>query len=556
MLNVRSVRGKGKTKAWMAGVLSTVMLLGVGVQSSFAAEQPKIEAQNVIILIPDGMGMDGTTLTRWYNGGKPLAMDEMASGLVRTYSADAAIADSAPAGTAFATGHKSHTGYVGVLPDKNTMPGLQKIAESDQKKPVANILEAARLSGKSTGIIATSEIMHATPAAFSAHYPDRSNYDALSKQQVYAGIDVVLGGGAKYFTAKERKDGENLQSAIQNLGYEIVRNPAEMKASASNKLWGMFADGAMSYDMDRDPKKQPSLAEMTSKAIDVLDRNEKGFFLMVEGSKVDWAAHANDPIGIISDVNAFDKAVGEALEFAKADGNTMVIAVTDHANGGISIGDRATTGTYDTEPLSTFTAPLLKAKLTAEGVEAKLAAPRTNANIKQVVAQYYGINNLTNKEVENIRRAEKGKLNSVLGPMISERAHIGWTSGGHTGGDVVLYSYAPNGQKLSGLLENTDIAREMASALGLDLETVSKQLFVSAEEAFKMKGAQIKTDNSDAKNPVLVVTKGSNTLRLPMFKSIANLNGKDVQLDGNVVYNGKQFFVPQDAVDLLPGSKS
>ncbi|MCQ4086545.1 alkaline phosphatase [Saccharibacillus sp. JS10] len=536
----------------MAGVLSTVMLLGVGVQSSFAAEQPKIEAQNVIILIPDGMGMDGTTLTRWYNGGKPLAMDEMASGLVRTYSADAAIADSAPAGTAFATGHKSHTGYVGVLPDQNTMPGLQKIAESDQKKPVANILEAARLSGKSTGIIATSEIMHATPAAFSAHYPDRGNYDALSKQQVYAGIDVVLGGGAKYFTAKERKDGENLQSIIQNLGYDIVRNPAEMKASASDKLWGMFAEGAMSYDMDRDPKKQPSLAEMTSKAIDVLDRNEKGFFLMVEGSKVDWAAHANDPIGIISDVNAFDKAVGEALEFAKADGNTMVIAVTDHANGGISIGDRATTGTYDTEPLSTFTAPLLKAKLTAEGVEAKLITPRTNANIKQVVAQYYGINNLTNKEVESIRRAEKGKLNSVLGPMISERAHIGWTSGGHTGGDVVLYSYAPNGQKLSGLLENTDIAREMASALGLDLDAVSKQLFVSAEEAFKMKGAQIKTDNSDVKNPVLVVTKGSNTLRLPMFKSIASLNGKSVQLNGNIVYNGKQFFVPQDAVDLFP----
>nr|WP_246369700.1 alkaline phosphatase [Saccharibacillus deserti] len=528
------------------------MLLGTGAQAASAADQPEIQAQNVILLIPDGMGMDGTTLTRWYNGGKPLAMDEMASGLVRTYSADAAIADSAPAGTAFATGYKSHTGYVGVLPDRNTMPGLDPIANGDAKKPVANVLEAARLSGKSTGIVATSEIMHATPAAFSAHYPDRSNYDALSEQQVYADIDVVLGGGAKYFTPAGRKDGENLQQVIRDRGYDLVNDTAGMKKSGSDKLWGMFAETAMSYDMDRDPAKQPSLAEMTSKAIDVLDRSEDGFFLMVEGSKVDWAAHANDPIGIISDVNAFDKAVGEALEFAKKDGNTMVIAVTDHGNGGISIGDRATTGTYDKEPLATFTAPLLKAKLTGEGVESKLANPRTNSNIKQVMAQYYGINDLSNKEVEAIRRAEKGKLNSVIGPMISERAHIGWTSGGHTGGDVVLYSYAPDGRKLSGLLENTDIARAMASALGLNLSEVSKQLFVPAEEAFKAKGAQWKIDSADKANPVLVVTKGKDTLRLPVFKSTAELNGKSVQLKGNVIDNGVKLFVPQDAVDLLP----
>ncbi|NGZ75028.1 alkaline phosphatase [Saccharibacillus alkalitolerans] len=536
----------------MAGALSAAMLLGTGMQTAAAAEQPNISAQNVIIMIPDGMGMDGTTLTRWYNGGEPLAMDEMASGLVRTYSADAAIADSAPAGTAFATGHKSHTGYVGVLPDETTMPGLDPIAEGDAKKPVANVLEAARLAGKSTGIIATSEIMHATPAAFSAHYPDRGNYDALSEQQVYAGIDVVLGGGAKYFTPAGRKDGEDLQAVIRDLGYDLVKTPAELTASDSDKLWGMFADTAMSYDMDRDPSKQPSLAEMTSKAIDVLDRNEEGFFLMVEGSKVDWAAHANDPIGIISDVNAFDKAVAEALAFAKEDGNTMVIAVTDHGNGGISIGDRATTGTYDEEPLETFTGPLLKAKLTGEGVEAKLASPRTNNNIKQVMAEYYGITDLTNKEVETIRRGDKGKLNSIIGPMISERAHIGWTSGGHTGGDVVLYSYAPNGQRLSGVLENTDIARAMASALGVDLDAVTERLFVPAEAAFEAKGAEWEIDDSDKANPVLVVTKGEDTLRLPVYKNIAELNGEEVTLDGSVVDNGERIFVPQDAVDLLP----
>ncbi|WP_051086702.1 alkaline phosphatase [Saccharibacillus kuerlensis] len=536
----------------MAGALSAVMALGIGAPAASAAVLPDIEAENVIILIPDGMSMDATTLTRWYNGGQPLAMDEMASGLVRTYSSDAAIADSAPAGTAFATGHKSHTGYVGVLPDKNTMPGLDPIAAGNEKKPVANVLEAARLSGKATGIIATSEIMHATPAAFSAHYPDRSNYDALSKQQVYAGIDVVLGGGAKYFKPEGRKDGADLEAVINDMGYDLVKDPAAMQASTSDKLWGMFAETSLSYDMDRDPAKQPSLAEMTEKAIDVLDRNEEGFFLMVEGSKVDWAAHANDPMGIISDVNAFDKAVGEALEFAKEDGNTMVIAVTDHGNGGITIGDRGTTSTYDEEPLETFTAPLLKAKLTGEGVEAKLASPRSNNDIKQVMAEYYGITDLTNKEVEAIRRADEGRLNGVIGPMISQRAHIGWTSGGHTGGDVTLYSYAPNGQRLHGLLENTDIAKAMASALGLDLNAVTEQLFVPAEEAFTAKGAEWTVDSSNAASPVYVVTKGENTLRLPVFTNVAELNGNEVTLQGNVINNGVEVFVPQDAVDLLP----
>ncbi|CAJ1317530.1 Alkaline phosphatase [Paenibacillus nuruki] len=534
-----------------AGTLAVSLLLGLsgGTVSAATKEQPEIRAKNVIMLIPDGMSMDGTTLTRWYNGGKALALDEMASGLVRTYSADAAIADSAPAGTAFATGFKSHTGYVGVLPDQNTMPGLPKLAPGDAKKPVANIVEAARLAGKSTGIIATSEIMHATPADFSAHYPDRSNYDALSEQQVYAGMDVVLGGGATYFTPAGREDGEDLTKVIANSGYNIVKNTAELKASTSGKLWGMFADKAMANDMDRDPVKQPSIAEMTDKAIQVLSQNEEGFFLMVEGSKVDWAAHANDPIGIISEVNAFDDAVAKALAFAKADQNTLVIAATDHGNGGITIGDAGTTGTYDEEPLSTFIAPLKKAKATGEGLESKFNSKRTN--IKAVMKQYYGITDLTAEEIAMIKAAEKGKMNYAVGPMISKRAHIGWTTGGHTGGEVALYSYAPGGVQLTGVVENSDIAGYMASALQVDLANISKQLFVPAKTAFAAKGATVKWDATDARNPVVVVTKGNDTLRLPVFKNTADWNGKTVKLKGNVIHNGVQTYVPQDAVDLF-----
>ncbi|ANY65936.1 alkaline phosphatase [Paenibacillus sp. BIHB 4019] len=529
-------------------VATIVAVITVGGNSGVSAEDEQSPIKNVIILIPDGMANDATALARWYKGSS-LTLDQMASGMVRTHSADAPIADSAPAGTAFATGHKSHTGFVGVLPDKATMPGQKAIAPGDERKPIASVLEASKLAGKATGIIATSEIMHATPADFTAHYPDRKNYDALSKQQVYNQVDVVLGGGSDYLVPSGRSDGENLVSSIKALGYDYVTTPAAMKASKSGKLWGMFAPAGLSYDMDRDPAKQPSLADMTQKAIDILSKDKDGFFLMVEGSKVDWAAHANDPIGIISDVLAFDNAVKVALDFAKKDKQTAVVAVTDHGNGGLTIGNAATTGTYDKEPLSTFIGPLKKAKLTGEGLEAKLDAKRTN--IKSVLQQYYGISDLTAEEMAAIKAAEPGRMNYAVGPMISKRAGIGWTTGGHTGGDVVLYTYAPNNDRPFGVIDNTDIAKYMARVLDLDLDAVSKQLFVPAKQAFTAKGAKYELNLKDAKNPAILVTKGSQKLELQIYKNIAVLNGKKTTLKGVIVYNGTDAFVPQDAVDLI-----
>ncbi|MEC0181884.1 alkaline phosphatase [Paenibacillus peoriae] len=529
------------TKKSVAALVAT-MMFAVSAGSAVAAEKDTT-IKNVIILIPDGMANDATALARWYKGSS-LTLDGMASGMVRTHSADAPIADSAPAGTAFATGHKSHTGYVGVLPDEATMPGQQPIAAGNAKKPVASILEASKLAGKSTGIIATSEIMHATPADFTAHYPDRKNYDALSMQQAYNSVDVVLGGGGKFLEASERKDGQDLIAQIKDQGYDFVTTPEGLKKSTSSKLWGSFAPEALAYDMDRDVSKEPSLAEMTTKAIDVLSKNDKGFFLMVEGSKVDWAAHANDPTGIISDVLSFDDAVKVALDYAKRNQNTVVVAVTDHGNGGLTIGSSNTTSNYDKTPLASFIDPLKKAKLTGEGLEAKLNADRSN--IKEVLSTYFGITDLTDEEVKAIKEAKEGSMNYAVGPMISKRANIGWTTGGHTGGDVVLYTYAPNGDRPSGVIDNTEVNKYMTRVLGLDLDTVSKQLFVPAKTAFEAKGAKFAADTK-----VITVTKGSNKLELPVYKNIATLNGKNSTLNGVVVFNGVDYFVPQQAIDLI-----
>ena len=136
----------------------------------------------------------------------------------------------------------------------------------------------------------------------------------------------------------------------------------------------------MSYELDREKltPTEPSLENMTEKALNLLSKNNKGFFLMVEGSKIDWASHANDPVGVISDVLAFDKAVEKAIEFAKKDGNTVVIVAADHGNGGLTIGNRDTSKNYDKLPLSAFIDPLKKASLTGEGLETKLNADRSN----------------------------------------------------------------------------------------------------------------------------------------------------------------------------------
>lgn len=540
-------------KKKIALLLSTVMIFGSLHCTALANEGVSAQTdsvKNVILLIPDGQSVGGTTLARWYNGGKPLAVDEMACGLVRTYSSDAAIADSAPSGTAMATGFKSHTGFVGVLPDVNSMPGMNPLAKGDERKPIASVLEAAQLAGKSTGIIATSEIMHATPADFTAHDPSRKNYDNLSEQQVYQDIDVVLGSGEKYFTKEVRGDGEDLVSEIKNLGYDYVTSIEEMNSSDSEKIWGMFAPVDMAYDFDRDPSKEPSLAEMTSKAISTLSKNENGFFLLVEGSKVDWAAHANDPIGVISDTLAFDDAVKVALDFAKKDGNTVVISVTDHGNGGITIGNTATDSNYDKLHIDEYIEPLKKATLTGEGVEKLLNDDRSN--IVEVISKYYGVDDLTEEEIKAIKDTEAGSLNYTVGPIISKRANIGWTTTGHTGEDVPLYIYAPsNCEKLSGVVENTDIAKYMSRVMGIDLATATSELFVPVRQEAEKLGATVLWDNTDSLNPNVVINIEGKEIVVPVNKNIAYVNGNKITLSGVTVFNGINTYVPQDILELI-----
>ncbi|EJS76594.1 alkaline phosphatase [Bacillus cereus] len=515
-------------------------------------EKGRRQPKNVIMMVMDGTSSSATTLARWYKGA-PLALDQIVTGGVRTYSAESAITDSAPAATALATGNKSNSGYVGVLPYIVNSPGLKQIKEEDKLRPIANVLEGAKRSGRATGIVATSEIQHATPAGFSAHHANRKHFEVLAKQQVYQNIDVVLGGGkASLLPVKSngiRKDNEDLVKVIQDKGYDFVETNDALLNSKSDKIWGAFSHTALAFDMDREiiNPEQPTLSQMTEKAIHTLSKDKDGFFLFIEGSKPDWAAHTNDPIGMISDVLAFDDAVAKALQFAKKDGDTLLIAVADHGNSGISIGNINTTKEYKTTPVAAYIDPLKKAKMTLEGATNKLKDDLSNV---EEIAALYGLGDLTNVEKEKLKAIQKkNDVGPILTTLLANRANIGFTTGGHTGEDVFLYSYGP--QKPKGLVQNTDIAKTMAKAMGFNLEELTNKLFVESKSAFKRMGATVTIDKTNVINPVLVVKHNKVEAQLFVNKNIIRINGKEYELGSVVVESNGKVYVPEEAIHLF-----
>jgi alkaline phosphatase len=524
----------------------------------------KQRQQNVIVLLADGTGATHTTIARWFKGG-PLALDRMFLSGMRTYGTDSLVTDSAPAATAFATGFKSNDKFVGIAPAEATIPGAPAAVEEKQYKPLATVLEAAKVSGKSVGLVATSNIQHASPAGYSAHVRDRSDYNEIAEQQVYLNVDVVFGGGKQYLLPAaqggKRQDGEDLIRVLRDRGTVFIETRDELLKlpSRTKKVWGLFAADAMAYEFDR-PRQfpgQPSLAEMTRKAIEILSRNPKGFFLFVEGSKVDWASHANDPIGVISDVLAFDQAVGVALDFAQKNRRTLVLSFSDHGNGGLSLGNKKTDQTYSKMPLKWLVDPLKKATLTGEGLEAELGDDLSEARIKSVMAEFYGLEDLTSEEVAAIQKKKKGLLNYVVGPMISSRSVIGWTTNGHTGEDLFFYYYGL--YRPMALIENTAVAKLCADHLRLNLQRTDRELFQGADLAFAALGASVAIDAGDPANKVLLVTKGSRTARLPFSKDIIQIDGREHRLNGLTVYadranNGQgRVYVPRQAVELFLG---
>ena len=536
---------------FLASILILCLILSTLAFAQQESRENQQKVKNVILMIPDGMTIAHTTLARWYQGGEPLAMDEIACGLVRTYSANNPITDSAPAATAYATGYKTQNRYISIYPEMVSMPGVGQPEEKDFYKPIVTILEAAKKSGKSTGLVFTCQFPHATPAAFASHTDNRNDYESIAEQMVYNQVDVVLGGGYKYIDYKQRKDKEDLAGYLKQNGFLVTKRWQEAKNFTGKKIWGLFAQDAMHYDFDRNGTGEPSLADMTHKALQILSKNRNGFFLMVEGSQIDWASHANDPVGVVSEVLAFDNAVKVALDFAKSREDTAVIIASDHANGGMSLGNYSTK--YDTALLNDFLKYIKKAKRTGSGIEELLGNNKTDENIKNVIYDYYGgINDLTQDEIIAIKNAKAGNLNYVLGPIISKRSNIGWTSNGHTGEEVVLYAYHPNGYIPKGVIDNTEVCDYIAEILGIDLGSFNENAYISNID-LEEKGYDVSIDTSNPSNIQLVINKGNKTYIIPQNKNVVLEGSNQYKLKYVSVYitSAKRFFVSSEIESLI-----
>ncbi len=507
--------------------------------------------KNVILLIPDGMSLSDMVLARWYQGGRPLAMDAYACGLVRTYSADSLITDSAAAGTAYATGRKAESETVSVAPALATMPGAFASPPEEAHRPLVTILEAARLRGMATGIVTTSALVDATPAAFTSHVLDRYDRDAITEQMVHAGVDIVLAGGTDYLVpgpAKaNRKDGEDLTRALAELGYAYVTDRAGLdRAAARPEVWGLFAPGGLESEFDRAPGAPPDLAELTRDALRTLSRDRDGFFLLVESGEIDKFGHDNDPIGIISEVLAFDKAFRVAADFAVADGRTALVACPDHATGGLSIENYGS--------LDDLLPVLKRARSTSYAVRDRVVPG--GANLEEVLERDYGLTGLTPIERKSIVSGfKKDNLPPAIGRILAARAGLSFSTDNHTGEDVALFAYHPSGFKPadmvgSGVIQNIDVNRYMQKVLGLDLASLRDTLHLPAA-LFEARGGKVALDVADAANPVVRVTRGKDILELPVNKNQAVLNGRLIRLNGLVTVVGGRIWVPRQAIELF-----
>ena len=523
---------------------------------ALAGEAPP---KNLIVLIMDGCGDEHLTLARWFKGA-PLALDSIRTGAVKSFIADGVIADSAPAASAYATGVRTGGTIISLGPPAETLPALAPTNGNDILRPRATVLEGARLLGKATGIVATSRISHATPAAFVAHVPQRSQEQDITEQAVYQNLDVVLGGGRRYLLPASaggaRQDEEDLAEVLNRRNYQLITDRPGMERLKQPKVFGLFAMSHLEPEIDRRQAAphQPSLAEMTRKAIELLANNPRGFLLMVEGSQIDWASHAHDPAHLLGDLLIFDAAVQAALDFARADGQTLVLALPDHNTGGLSIGNHRSDTSYARLQPDELVKPLRNMRCSAPALWRRLGPDKTPEKIMEAVKTHWGLD-LSLQDARQILELSQslGKeghyaLGRVIGPKYT---YLGWTTHGHTGGDIPLFAFGPH--RPIGLLDAPDIGRVSAQALGLDLEKLTDRLFVEARQAFP--GGAVQLDRRAPHNPVLRITHENRQAALPVNKNLLSLDGKEIPLEGVVVYvpENDTIYLPRQAVHLIQG---
>lgn len=458
--------------------------------------------KNIIFMVPDGCSPSAMNLARQYkihrdglSNDTNLNIDPFIIGTVETSSYSSLITDSAAAGTAFATGIKTYNGAIGVDPEE---------------KPKGTIMEALKQMGYTTGLVVTTKITDATPAVFAAHVNSRSLENEIAEQYFTPMIgdrtvDLLIGGGKCHFIPQTeegscREDDTNLISKAKENGWTYVDQKEEFLSldysSTSLPFMGFFADEKMAYEIDRDDTKEPSLAEMTTFALNLLAEQTKdkdqGFFIMIEGSRVDHTSHDNDAGAVGPEILAYDEAWKAATEFVdNSRDDTIIVSVADHETGGIALA-------YDDQP-SWLPEVLLTKNHSSEWFNKQLTALNAtdadNATITSSILEFFAKEmNITDVEEQesskilNELRSADGDLTHAISKVTSDRAVIGYTTGGHSNAYVNVYAYTNSkhfsneilktgkNDGLAGYHDNTDVPKFFAKLAGADMDAITEKL--------------------------------------------------------------------------------
>ncbi|MGJ8693169.1 MAG: alkaline phosphatase [Thalassotalea sp.] len=431
--------------------------------------------KNIIMVVADGMGSHYPSAYRFYknkinnNDIKKTIFDKHFVGTVNTTPDQGSnfVTDSAAAATALAAGVKTYNGAIGL--DIN-------------KQPVETVMEYAKKIGKNTGIVVTSEVVHATPASYISHVVNRKNKHEIADQFFDQRIngkfkfDILLGGGQSFFARKDR----NLITEFKNAGFQYITDyQALTKLKANTPVLGLFADKGLPAHLDETNKNR--LTTMTKAAISHLENNlpnDKGFFLLVEASQIDWAAHDNDIAVAMSEVAELENTMEFLAQYAQANNNTLVVLTADHNTGGLTIGSKQAY-LWSPELLhkikvspATIAKNLMTDGISEQYLTAQLGFALSKHELDQLITikDKYAVpfenQNSLVTESKVVNQLQTQSLTVKIRDIINNRTHTGWTTKGHTGSDVPLFAIGVAKEHFLGHQDNTDIANKIFHLLG------------------------------------------------------------------------------------------
>lgn len=492
------------------------------IESVGAADCPK--AKNFIYVVPDGYGIASQVMARDFysiiNGegtvDRPnsiaIGVDSMIIGSIRTQSSDNLVPDSAATGTAFACGVKTYNAAIGVDDDGN---------------PVGSVLESAHRLGLKTGLVVTSRITHATPASYASHVLHRDSETEIAAQEIgYSHpfgsvVDLLMGGGRGNFLPRSaggsRDDGVDLVEWAQGEGFTYAADKSDFDELLDEGLLplpflGLFARSHMDYEIDRNPETQPSLLEMATVAVDTLNAaaeaedGDKGYFLMIEASRIDHAGHANDAAGHVHDALMFNEVMAYLKSYVAENPDTQLLSAADHECGGLTLPDG-----WDPTVVARAqnSAEFLAAKFTAEVAD----GDDVGAYLRETLLPLSGMGETASDEdVAHYVEVYESEGLSAMGLAIlldfAQLAGVNWSTGGHTAADVQLHGYVADKRAYEYMKheigfnkENTQLAKYVEKVLGLDLNATTDALREDGVDWVEKRDmlAQIKRDAHSAK---------------------------------------------------------